>query len=243
MGLIGTRSLQTEIPGIQELVNEAEDRIRSGLVAYDALMTIRAEKGQVPQDVVQTFEEHSDDLGFAWLLKRYQEDPRKATEAQIRSAANDTVPPVGLLFWSFRIMVGLGFLFIATMTYFFIHASVKGMRFPKWALRLAVVMIPAPWIAAELGWVVAEVGRQPWTVDGILPPALSVSRLGVTDLVITLVGFVVFYSVLFVIEMGLMLKYIRKGPYLDTKATQDWFKRREELKAARIASDKAEALL
>lgn len=243
MGLIGTRSLQAEIPGIQELINEAEDRIRSGLVAYDALMTIREQRERAPQDVVETFEEHSDDLGFALLLKRYQEDPRKATEAQIRAAANDTVPPVGLLFWSFRIMVGLGFLFIATMAYFFIHASLKGMRFPKWALRMAVIMIPAPWIAAELGWVVAEVGRQPWTVDGILPTALSVSRLGMTDLVITLVGFVVFYSILFVIEMGLMVKYIRKGPYMDTQATKEWFERREELKHAQTTTKEAGALV
>jgi cytochrome d ubiquinol oxidase subunit I len=88
-------------------------------------------------------------------------------------------------------------------------------------------VIPAPWIAAELGWFVAEFGRQPWTVDGVLPTAMSVSHLGATELLITLAGFVTFYSVLFVVEMGLMVKYIRKGPFLDVEETDAWTARHE----------------
>lgn len=61
-------------------------------------------------------------------------------------------------------------------------------------------------------------------VDGVLPTALAVSKLSVTDLLITLTGFVLFYSVLFVIEMGLMIKYIRKGPTIDVVETDDWMK-------------------
>jgi len=222
MGLIGTRSLTTEIPGIAELVDQAEGRIRSGLLAYDALMTVRAEREATPEAVRQQFERHSADLGFAFLLKAYVDDPRAATEAQIAAAAEDTVPRVWPLFWAFRIMVALGFGFIATMAYFFWRASFRGMQFPRPALRLAVAMIPAPWIAAELGWFVAEFGRQPWTVDGILPTAMSVSELSITEVGLTLAGFVVFYTVLFVIEIGLMLKYIRKGPYMDRDETERW---------------------
>ena len=222
MGLIGTRSLTTEIPGIAELVDQAEGRIRSGLLAYDALMTVRAEREATPEAVRLQFERHSADLGFAFLLKAYVDDPRAATEAQIAAAAEDTVPRVWPLFWAFRIMVALGFGFIATMAYFFWRASFRGMQFPRPALRLAVAMIPAPWIAAELGWFVAEFGRQPWTVDGILPTAMSVSELSITEVGLTLAGFVVFYTVLFVIEIGLMLKYIRKGPYMDRDETERW---------------------
>ena len=222
MGLIGTRSLTREIPGIADLVKQAETRVRSGIVAYNALMDYRANKGKVSPDVAKTFEEHSKDLGFALLLKRYVDDPRQATEAQIAQAANDTVPTVWPLFWAFRLMVALGFSFIALMVWFFWMSSFRNMRFPRVALRLAVILIPAPWIAAELGWFVAEFGRQPWTVDGVLPTALSASTLSVTDLAITLAGFVLFYSVLFVIEMGLMVKYIRKGPYIDVPETDRW---------------------
>ncbi|MDV7142810.1 cytochrome ubiquinol oxidase subunit I [Tropicimonas sp. TH_r6] len=227
MGLIGTRSLTQEIPGIAELVENAEARIKSGIIAYDALEKIRAAKGEMTPELTEQFEAHSADLGFAFLLKRYVDDPREATEKQIALASNDTVPTVWPLFWAFRLMVGLGFGFIGLMAYFFYRANWKGMTFPRPALRLAVWIIPAPWIAAELGWFVAEFGRQPWTVDGVLPTAMSVSHLSIADLLITLVGFVAFYSVFFVIEMGLMLKYIRKGPYLDVSETEDWTARHE----------------
>ncbi len=222
MGLIGTRSLNTQIPGINDLVKEGEGRIRSGLVAYDALMQIRAAKGAVTPEVQSTFETHSADLGYAFLLKRYIDDPRLASEEQIVKASFDTVPQVFPLFWSFRVMVALGFVLIAVLGYFFVVTNFKGMNYPRWALRAAVIALPAPWIAAEMGWFTAEFGRQPWTVDGILPTALSVSHLSIGDLVVTLVGFVGFYSVLFIIEMGLMLKYIRKGPQEHVEETDEW---------------------
>ena len=227
MGLIGTRSLDTVIPGIAELVERSEERIRSGMIAYDALMTIRADRGEVAQDVSDRFEAHSKDLGYALLLKRYVDDPREATDEQIAQAADDTIPTVWPLFWAFRIMVGLGFSFIAVMAYFFYMASFRRMQFPRWSLYFGVAIIPTPWIAAELGWFVAEFGRQPWTVDGVLPTALSVSHLSVGDLLITLAGFVTFYSVLFIVEMGLMLKYIRKGPFQDVEETDRWMARHE----------------
>ena len=237
MGLIGTRSLTTSIPGIEELERQAETRIRSGMIAYDALMHIREERDNADPAETARFEAHSADLGFAYLLKKYVDDPREATPEQIVQAANDTIPTVWPLFWAFRIMVALGFGFIATMAYFFWRASFKGMNFPRPALHLAVWMIPAPWIAAELGWFVAEYGRQPWTVDGVLPTAMSVSALSMTEVAITLAGFVIFYTVLFVIEMGLMLKYIRKGPFQDVEETDAWVARHTERLAGRRNAD------
>jgi cytochrome d ubiquinol oxidase subunit I len=79
-------------------------------------------------------------------------------------------------------------------------------------MRLAVLCIPLPWIASELGWFVAEYGRQPWTISGVLPTFLSVSSLEVSSVYASLAAFIVFYTGLFVIEMYLMLKYIRRGP-------------------------------
>jgi cytochrome bd ubiquinol oxidase subunit I len=227
MGLIATRSLTREIPGINDLVIESEGRVRSGIIAYDALMTIRAERENTPQAVRDAFEEHGRDLGYSFLLLRYVEDPREATEAQIRQAANDTVPTVWPLFWAFRIMVGLGFFFIAVMAYFFVVTNFAGGRYPRWALRIAVAIIPAPWIAAEMGWFVAEYGRQPWTVEGILPTAMSVSHLSITSVALTLAGFIIFYTILFFVELALLLKYIRKGPEQDTLETQVWLARHE----------------
>ncbi|MGO4909707.1 cytochrome ubiquinol oxidase subunit I [Pseudorhodobacter sp. W20_MBD10_FR17] len=237
MGLIGTRSLDTVIPGINDLVAEAETRVRSGIIAYDALLHIREAREASDPAIMATFEDHSADLGFAMLLKKYVDDPRTATEEQIKAASNDTVPTVWPLFWAFRFMVALGFGFIATMSYFFYRASFRGMRFPRWSLHLAVWMIPAPWIAAELGWIVAEFGRQPWTVDGVLPTALSVSALSMTEVAMTLAGFVIFYTILFIIEMGLMLKYIRKGPFQDVEETEAWNIRHHDRLAGRRNAD------
>jgi len=222
MGLIGTRSLTEKITGIEDLVVEAEARIRSGVIAWDALQKIRTERGNTPAEVRDTFEKNGLNLGYGLLLLRYTEDPRLASNAQITQAAWDTVPTVAPLFWSFRIMVGAGFLMLGFITFMFWRTNFAGGRYPAWSLRAAVWMIPVPWIAAEAGWFVAEFGRQPWTVDGLLPTFLSASHLSVADLLITLLGFVALYTVLLVIEVRLMLAAIRKGPVQDVAETNDW---------------------
>jgi cytochrome d ubiquinol oxidase subunit I len=81
-----------------------------------------------------------------------------------------------------------------------------------WLLRAAVLMLPAPWIASELGWVVAEYGRQPWTIYGVLPTHMSVSTLSVNSLYGSLAGFIGFYTVLLIVEIYLMQKFARQGP-------------------------------
>ncbi|MGM0562073.1 MAG: cytochrome ubiquinol oxidase subunit I [Pseudomonadota bacterium] len=214
MGLIGTRSLTTDIPGIENLVENAKERIRSGIRGYEALLEIRGAGSMenVPQDVRQTFEEDGANMGYALLLQRYIDDPREATDSQIETAAWDTVPHVPTLFWSFRIMVGLGFFFILLTGTFFVLSARRALDRYPFLLRVAVFAIPLPWIAAELGWIVAEFGRQPWIIEGILPTAAAVSSLGASTVLMTIIGFVLIYTVLIVIEMGLMLRAIRKGP-------------------------------
>lgn len=214
MGLIGTRSLDTEIPGIAQLVERGELLIRDGIKAYDALQTIRAVPpgGVVPEAATAMFESKGPSLGYALLLKRYVDDPRLATPEQIARAARDTVPPVAPLFWSFRVMVGLGMFFILLTGTFFVLSVRRTLDAHRWLLKVAVFAIPLPWVAAEAGWIVAELGRQPWVIEGVLPTAVAVSNLGVTTLLITIAGFAAIYTVLLVIEMKLMLKTIRKGP-------------------------------
>ena len=218
MGLIGTRSLNTEIPGINQLVQQADRHIREGIQAYDALQQIRAARSAdaIPPQARLAFELHGHRLGYALLLKAYVDDPRQATEAQIAKAAWDTVPQVAPLYWSFRVMVGLGLFFIVlTATFFWLSARRRLDAHPR-LLRLAVWSIPLPWIAAECGWIVAEMGRQPWAVEGVLPTAMAVSELGAGTVLFTLLGFVAIYTALIVVEMKLMLKAIRKGPEAET---------------------------
>ncbi|WP_449415094.1 cytochrome ubiquinol oxidase subunit I [Ochrobactrum teleogrylli] len=219
MGLIGTRSLTTPIQGINELVQNAENHIRNGIVAYDALQKIRAagDTSAVPQDVKDVFADNSQWLGYALLLKRYVDDPRTATDEQITKAANDTVPGVLPLFWAFRIMVAIGFALILLTGTFFVLSARRKLDQHRFLLKVAVFAIPLPWIAAEMGWIVAEFGRQPWIIEGILPTAVAVSNLGASTVLLTIIGFVAIYTVLFIIEMGLMIRAIKAGPEPDSK--------------------------
>ncbi len=209
MGLIGTRSIDKEIPGIDELVAHAEQRIRDGLVAYGALETLKADRSDAAARAA--FEAGSKDLGYALLLKQYVPDPRQASEQQINAAAWSTVPYVPLLFFGFRLMVACGFILAALFAVSLWHTT-RETGAPRWLLRLAVLAMPLPWIAIEVGWFVAEFGRQPWIIDGVLPTFLATSELGVSNLVLTIAGFTLLYGALAVIEVRLMLAAIRKGP-------------------------------
>jgi cytochrome d ubiquinol oxidase subunit I len=77
---------------------------------------------------------------------------------------------------------------------------------------VALLSLPLPWVAAELGWFVAEVGRQPWVIEGVLPTFMAVSSLSAANVLTTLVGFIVFYSALLIVDVYLMVKAIRLGP-------------------------------
>jgi cytochrome d ubiquinol oxidase subunit I len=213
LGLIATRSFDQEVSGIKPLVAANQNRIRSGMLAYGALQQVRAH----PDDagVRATLDAHVKDLGYGLLLKRYTDKVTDATPEQIEKAAWDTVPDVLPLFWSFRIMVGIGFFFIAFFAYAFWLSAKRRLNRHVWFLRLAVAIMPLPWISSELGWFVAENGRQPWTIDGVLPTFLSASSISAGSVWLSLGGFVLFYSVLAVVEMFLMVKYIRLGPEAD----------------------------
>jgi cytochrome d ubiquinol oxidase subunit I len=210
LGLIATRSIDKTLPGIKELVARAEQRIRSGLVAYDALEKLRAQPSNASERT--RLDATAADLGYALLLKKIRPDIAKATADEITQAAWSTVPAVSPLFWSFRIMVGLGFYFIALFTVAFVLASRRELERYRSFLVVALLSLPLPWIAAELGWVVAEVGRQPWVIEGVLPTFLAVSSLSAANVWITLAGFVAFYSTLAVVDIYLMVKTIKAGP-------------------------------
>jgi cytochrome d ubiquinol oxidase subunit I len=209
LGLIATRSLSGEVTGIIPLVERAEQRMRTGIVAYDAVEKLKANRDDLAAR--EAWERHKDDLGYALLLKRFVADPRQADAATITKAAWTTVPNVPALFWMFRAMAGLGFFFIAFFATAFAF-SVRRRFNAKWFLRVAVLAMPLPWIAIEVGWLVAELGRQPWAVDGVLPTFLAASSLTVPQIWTTIIGFTLLYGTMAVIEVKLMLATIRKGP-------------------------------
>lgn len=210
MGLIGTRSLTTPMLGLNELIEHAEERIAHGIKAYNALQLLRADKNDAQAQAV--FDDNWQDLGYALLLKRYVDDPNQASSEHIAQAAIDTVPQVAPLFWAFRAMVGLGVYFILFFAVAFYLATRDRITESPRFLKAAVLTAPLPWVAIECGWFVAEYGRQPWVIEGVLPTYYAASGLSVTDLIISLTIFIVLYSILAVIGAKVMLKAIRQGP-------------------------------
>ncbi len=242
MGLMATRSFTEEVPGINELafgkrvddkpthLRTSVERIKQGLIAYNALQEIRKGirqseyKGfnEAPEHLQALVTNNVQDYGYALLLRGpvganngEAPDLTNVTETQILEAAAQTVPPVALSFWSFRIMVGIGAYLIGFSLLFF-FLSVRGdLEKRRWLLKLAVLSIPLPWIASELGWLVAEFGRQPWIIEGVLPTLAAYSELSPWTIWVTIIGFVLVYTILIIVEMYLMLKGIKTGPLPD----------------------------
>jgi cytochrome bd ubiquinol oxidase subunit I len=212
LGLIATRSISEPVIGLKDLISHNEQRIRNGIVAYGALQKMK--QGDTSDATRAVFDAHKDNLGYGLLVRQFAPNVVDATPAQIAQAAKHSIPRVAPVFWSFRMMVGLGILFLATFVLAFWFCARRGLmrESRRWFLRWCVLAIPLPWLAVEFGWVVAEMGRQPWTIAGVLPTSSSASSLAASDLYLSIGGFVLFYTALFIIEITLMFKYARLGP-------------------------------
>ena len=122
-------------------------------------------------------------------------------------------PPVQPTFWSFRIMVGLGTFTALAALAAVVISRMKNLENRTLFLKLMLLSLPLPYIAAQLGWVVAEIGRQPWIVYGVLKTSDAVSKAVSSPQVIgSLVGFTLLYGLLGAIDIYLLVKYARKGP-------------------------------
>lgn len=210
MGIITTRSFDTPVLGLHDLMSQHEVRIRNGMKAYDLLTELRS--GNTDPAVRAAFNESKKDLGYGLLLKRYTENVSDATEEQIKSAVKDSIPNVAPLFWSFRIMVAAGFLMLLVVAISFWTVLSNRIGNYKWLLRAALFSIPLPWIAVEAGWFVAEYGRQPWAIGEILPTAVATSSLTQADILVSMGLICGLYTLFLVAEMFLMFKFGRLGP-------------------------------
>lgn len=230
LGIIATRSIDTPVPGIKDLVNKAEGHIRDGMKAYENLNVLRKDKKN--KAAREYFEKNQKYLGYGLLLKKYRPDIQNATNEEIAKAAQDTIPNIPTLFWSFRIMVAIGLFMIALFAGAFWLSAKRRLEKHPLFLRIAVLSFPLPWVAAELGWVVAEHGRQPWTIEGVLPTFLSASNVPASHVGLTLAGFILFYSILLVVDVFLMRKYIKIGPVTLSPAPKPVSKKVVPVKAA-----------
>jgi cytochrome d ubiquinol oxidase subunit I len=124
----------------------------------------------------------------------------------------DVIPNVPVSFYSFRLMVILGFLFIlifAIALYFLFKGSLSDNR---WFLWITLLSIPLPYIASELGWILSEMGRQPWIIQDLMPVSKGVSQISSGTVITTFILFAVLFTVLLISEISIMVKQIKTGP-------------------------------
>lgn len=214
MGILLTRSLNTPIPGIKDLLTQSEHKIRKGIQAWQHFEHQKAQGIALDKNWGRR---HQDVLGHGLLVKKYVKSWDQVSEEHIQLAKKDTLPHVPTLFWSFRIMVALGCYFIlgfALALWGGYRRKKYGVFISKGWLRVAFYSLPLPWIAAQMGWLLAEYGRQPWTIVGWYPTCLSHSlNVSASSVAYTLMGFLGMYSILFVVDLWLLVKYIQYGPY------------------------------
>jgi len=142
----------------------------------------------------------------------------------LKDIPEDERPNVNIVYYSFRIMVVLGLLFIAMAWYgFYLYRKDKLLDSKKY-LKFTLYSILLPYVAINLGWVVAEVGRQPWVVYGLMKTTDGVSPIAFSQITFSITGLVVFYTLLIIADVYLLVKYARKGPEVTTVGTKGGFK-------------------
>jgi cytochrome d ubiquinol oxidase subunit I len=211
LSFLAERDVNAYVPGITDLIKggyptaqgtvalSAGEKIARGQLAIKALSDYRKARKEGDEVAAKTsraiLEENFPYFGYGYI---------KNTE--------QLIPPVGLTFYSFRIMVALGAFFILLFlvaTWFSYRDAFEGKKWLHWACLWS---IPLAYIAGQAGWVVAEVGRQPWAIQDILPVSAAISKLDVSSVQLTFFLFLALFTVLLVAEVGIMVKAIRKGP-------------------------------
>ena len=127
----------------------------------------------------------------------------------------DVIPPVGVVFWAFRFMVGLGMLMALVLLLTLLFAWKDKLAGKRWLLWIAIICIPLVYICGQCGWIVAEVGRQPWTIQGLLPVNVAISSLSAGAVKTTFFVFLAVFALFLAIEIRIMLGAIRKGPEVE----------------------------
>ncbi|WP_456370796.1 cytochrome ubiquinol oxidase subunit I [Thermodesulfatator atlanticus] len=149
-------------------------------------------------------------LGIPKLLSFIAYHDPNAEVKGLKEWPKEERPPVEITFWSFRLMVALGMLFILISIWAFLRR--KAPEKDRTLLRILPWAIPLPYLACELGWIVAEVGRQPWLVYGLMKTSAGVSPIAPVQVVISLLAFILVYALLGLVDFYLLFKFARKGP-------------------------------
>ena len=225
LSFMATRDIHGYVPGVNDLLNgyttpdgktepSVDEKIKRGRAAIYALMSYRNAKKTgseaTAQQHLKVLKENMPYFGYGYIKN-----------------AEDVVPSIPICFWSFRIMVGMGCLFIlffALVLAILYQDKLKGIgrlwknmpiREHKYLLWVAIALVPLGYIASEAGWIVAEMGRQPWTIQDMLPTWAAVSDVNSGSVALTFFIFLALFTTMLAVEISIMLKQIKKGPGIE----------------------------
>ena len=218
LSILATHDINGFVPGINDLLD--------GYTAPDGTKVLSAdekkERGDIALAAFKAYRENreSDPEAAAQARKVLEENVEYFGYGYIRDK-QDLVPPVWLVYWPFRIMVGLGcFLLLLMVVVLWAERKDRIARL-TWLQWVALCSIPLVYIAGQAGWIVAEVGRQPWAIQDLLPVNAAVSSLGTGAVRTTFFVFVAVFTLFLAIEIRILLKAIKKGPAVDEPQVSD----------------------
>ena len=241
LSFMATNDIHGYVPGINDILNgytkpdgtvepSVDEKMQRGRMAIEALAAYRQAK----------FASSDDGSAAASHLKVLQENMQYFGYGYLRDKS-EAVPPIPINFWAFRIMVGLGcvfilyFLVLLLLIYDIPFFSVFTRRLlatigllpetmadapkqltglPNWHYWTAIALVPLAYVASECGWLVAEFGRQPWTIQDMLPTWAAVSDLNAGSVALTFILFLILFTTMLAVEINILLKQIKKGPSL-----------------------------
>lgn len=189
----------TDKEGVSALMPSAQNKIDRGRLAIQALADYR--KAKLANDsTMMSFSKMVLQENFAYFGYGYLND------------TNSLIPNVPLTYYSFHVMVGIGFFFILLFSFVLWTTFKKEIEARKWLLWIMIMSIPLAYIASQAGWIVAEVGRQPWVIQDLLPTVAAISRIDASAVQITFWMFGVLFTALLIAELKIMFKAIKTGP-------------------------------
>ena len=218
LSILATHDIDGYVPGINDLLDGYTDSDGNAVLSADE----KKERGDIALAAFKAYRENreSDPQAAAEARKVLEENVEYFGYGYIQDKG-DLVPPVGMVYWPFRIMVGLGcflLLLMAVVLWAERKDRIAGLAWLQW---VALFSIPLVYIAGQAGWIVAEVGRQPWAIQDLLPVNAAVSSLSVGAVRTTFFVFVAVFTLFLVIEIRILLKAIRKGPAVDEVGMSD----------------------
>lgn len=214
LSILATHDIYGYVPGINNILDgytdndgvthlSAEEKMERGKIAIDAFGEYRALKDSDPSAAAEaraTLEQNIEYFGYGYINSR-----------------EELVPPVPLVYWAFRIMVGFGGLLLCLMVVVLWAERRKRLEGMRWLLWASLLSIPLVYLAGQAGWIVAEVGRQPWVIEGLLPTKAAISSVSVGAVQTTFFLFVAIFTLFLAIEIRILIKAIKEGPKTDVE--------------------------